>query len=383
MPKKVLIVTALAGFVRSFLNNDISILQGMGYEVHCAANANHKGANDVVEYLNSNNVVFHQVDFSSTSPFSNETYQSYKQIKKVILESRFDVIHCHTPIAGALTRIAARKEREKSTKVIYTTHGFYFHRGSRKINWLIYYNIEKFVSKFTDVMVTINKEDYENAKKMHCNDVVRISGVGVDTSKFISVDIDRDDYRASIGVSKNDIMLLSIGELSHRKNHQIIIKALAKLNNPNIIYIICGNSISGKGVLIELDKLARENNVRVKFLGLRPDIPQICHCADIGAFPSVREGLGLAGIETLVSGVPLVTSNVHGILDYMKDGKTGFTSDPYDVDGFVKGITSLLDSNRRKNMKDDCIKAALPFDRSISIEQMRKLYTKVAAMNRQ
>ena len=73
-------------------------------------------------------------------------------------------------------------------------------------------------------------------------------------------------------------------------------------------------------------------------MGFRKDIPELCHAADISAFPSRIEGLGLAGIEAMAAGVPLVSSNVHGILDYVIDGKTGYTCDPDDLDGFAMAI---------------------------------------------
>lgn len=382
VPKKVLIVTALAGFIRGFLSDDIKLLQDMGYEVHCAANANNVGANGIDEYFHEHNAIFHQIDFSSTSPFSKETFKAYKQIKKLIHDNKFEVIHCHTPIAGALTRFSARKIRKKGAKVIYTSHGFYFHKGASKKTWIIYYSIEKFVSLFTDVIITINYEDYEIAKTMYSKNVKHINGVGVDTEKFVHVDINRDDYRAFLGINKNDIMLLSVGELSKRKNHQVIIKALGKLNNPNVIFAICGRAMNGEGTFNELQDLAEENGVRVKFFGFRSDIPQICHCADIGALPSSREGLGLAGIEILASGVPLVASNVQGIKDYMKDDVNGYLYNPYDVDGFAEGISKLSDENTRKNMQEACINAALPFDKDVSNEQMKNIYESRLLSNR-
>ena len=76
----------------------------------------------------------------------------------------YDIIHCHTPVGGVLTRLAARSYREKGTKVIYTAHGFHFYKGAPLLNWIIYYPIEKYLAKYTDTLITINQEDYQLAK---------------------------------------------------------------------------------------------------------------------------------------------------------------------------------------------------------------------------
>lgn len=158
--KKALIVTAFARFVKSFLTNDIKILQDMGYEVHCAANIHHAGAECMSDYFADMGVIFHQIDFSSNKPISKETIVSYLEVKKIIKENYFDVIHVHTPIAGAITRYACKNQRKRGTTVIYTTHGFYFHKYSSKKTWLIFHTIEDFMSRYTDAMITINHEDY-------------------------------------------------------------------------------------------------------------------------------------------------------------------------------------------------------------------------------
>ncbi len=372
--KKVLIITALAGFIRSFLESDIRTLQEMGYEVECAANQEHPGAGNINEYFRELNVNFHNIHFSSNSPVSKETLTAYREVKKLLKENDYDMVHVHTPIAGVVVKLAARKLRRKGCKIIYTTHGFFFHKGSGKKSWTIYYNVEKLVSRWTDMIITINKEDYNAAKTMKCQKVRYINGVGVNTKKILDAEVDKKEYRKELGISEEQIMVVSIGELSTRKNHQIIVKALGKINNPKYVYVICGNDMNASGTSAQLKALAKENNVNLKLLGLRNDIPQICKCADIGAFPSNREGLGLAGIELMTAGVPLVASSVQGILDYMEDEKTGYLYNPYDVDGFANGIEKLSDASLRETMKDYCIRKALEFDKEISVQQMKEIY---------
>jgi len=377
--RKVLIVTALVGFIRAFLLDDIKILQSMGYEVHCAANT--KGDDRTLEqthdYFAGIKVIFHEVNFSSTSPVSKDSFKAYREMSELIHKYKFDIIHSHTPIAGVLTRLAARGLRKKGSKIIYTSHGFYFHKNSSKKDWIVYYNIERFASLFTDLIVTINWEDFHNAKKMFCKQVEHINGVGVNIDKYSNASVDRNEYRCSLGIDSEDLMILSIGELSYRKNHQIIIRAISQLNNSNLVYVICGKTMVGEGTYSELKSLSKQLGVRVLFLGYRTDIPQIAHCADIGALPSRREGLGLAGIELMAAGIPIVASNVHGIVDYVKDGITGYLCSPDDEKEFAQAIDRLKDKRLRDEMKTKCIQAAKPYDRSVSYKQRQKIYKRL------
>lgn len=372
--KKALIVTALAGFVRSFLTHDIKILQDMGYEVYCAANKNHPGSDNIDEYFFENNVKFIQVDFSSNKPISKETIVAYKQLKNIIKSIDFDVVHCHTPIAGAITRLVCKRKRKNGLKVIYTTHGFYFHKGSSKKTWIVFGRVEKFLSSFSDAIITINNEDFENAKKMYCKNVYHINGVGVDLEKFRNVTLDRNKYRKKIGVDQTDIMVLAIGELSKRKNQKVVLEALANINNPKFIFVHCGNAMNKSATTEELLNYAKENNIRIKLLGLRKDIPEICYCADVGTISSTREGLGLAGIEMIASGLPIVASNVHGILDYVQDGINGYLASPYSYSEFAEGINKVLNS---KFDRDEVSNSVNKFDKKISFEQMRKIYQEI------
>lgn len=377
MPKKALIVTALARFVKSFLENDILILQSMGYEVHCSANIYHPGAECMEKYFQEMNVKFHQVDFSSNKPISRETFRSIIEMKRIINEEKFDLVHCHTPIAGAICRMVCRKIRKNGTKVIYTTHGFYFHKKSSKKTWLIYHTIENLMSRYSDALITINKEDFNSANNMKCKQVYYIPGVGVDINKFKNTIIDRKSYREQLGITEDIFLILAVGELSQRKNHKVIIKALSEANIPNAVFMICGNAMNSSNTVEEIKKLSEELNVDVRLMGLREDIPEICKCADIGVMPSIREGLGLSGIEMLAAGLPLIASGVHGILDYVRNDFNGYTCNPYESHEFAVAIKNLYDDKIRNRLKRNCPYSVEEFDLKKSHEAMKKVYEEI------
>ncbi len=376
--KKALVIASLAGFIGTFLQHDIQLLQELGYEVHCAADGRSRTKEENDEYFKQFRTVFHQIDFSSKEPMSKDNMKAFGQVTRLLKEQRYDVIHCHTPIPGVLVRLAAMKDRiTKRKKVIYTTHGFYFHGGSSKKEWLIYYTIEKIMSIMSDAIITINYEDYHNAKRMWCKQVYHINSVGLDTSKYANVNIDRELYREKLGISKDELMLLAVGELSDRKNHQVVIYAMEKAKTKNIVFVICGKAISGRGTYDKLVDMVKQKNVRVVFLGHREDIPAICHCADIGVLPSTREGFGMAGVEMLAAGIPVISSNVHGIKDYMIDGINGYMVSPYDVDAFANAIDKLSEKTVRDSMVLACVETAKKFDQSVSFKQMKTIYDEI------
>lgn len=375
--KEALIIANLIGFI-GFLWNDINVLEELGYKVSFAANAEIIAGENHQEELNNRGIKFYPLNFSSKNPFAKENLHAYTAVKNLIKKGDYDVIHCHTPIAGFITRLAAKNVRKKGTKVIYTTHGFAFTHLSPKKQWIGYYNFEKIASLYTDVIITINHEDFKNAKTMLCKDVRIINGVGVDTNKYHNVNIDVDKYKQKNKIPRNKIIILSVGELSFRKNHQIIIKALGQLQNKeDYCYVICGREVDGSGVAEMLEKLAQECGIQLILLGHRADIPELIHCSDIGAIPSLREGLGLAGIQSLCAGVPLVGADVQGIKDYIVPGKTGFLCNPYDEFECRDAIVKLSDPQLRDSMKKDCYEMAKRFDVTVSHKQMREIYTSV------
>lgn len=386
MGKKVLIVASVVSFIEWFNKENVEYLKNdLKCEVHIACNfdymedTNIARTQEYIKKITEEGVILHNILFAR-SPFGQGNKQAYKQLKKLINEEHFDLVHCHTPTVSIMTRLAAKKARKEGTVVMYTCHGFHFHNAAPLKNWILYYPIEKFFSRYCDYIITINKEDYNRAKTFYCKKVRYIPGVGVDIKTISNIEVDKEAYKESIGIPRDCVMLLSIGELIERKNHEVIVKALGKLKNSGIYYVICGKGPLKEYLYALAKKEGIENNVI--FLGFRTDIPELCKTADISVFPSKIEGLGLAGIEAMAAGVPLVSSNVHGILDYVVDGKTGYACKPDDVDGFKNAIDKLASSKElRDSMRYACLKAVEPFEKNNALNAMWNIYKEVLEEN--
>ncbi len=285
------------------------------------------------------------------SPFSPGNIKGYKDMKKLLSENKYDIIWTNEPVMGVVTRLAARAARKNGTTVLYMAHGFHFFKGAPLFNWLLWAPLEYFMSRFNDVLVTINWEDYNRAKKyMKTPEIIHINGIGVDFSTRECA-CPRNEKRAQLGISEDDILILSVGELQTRKNHEVIIKAISKLQNKNLKYIICGQGVLENKLKRLINDL--HLNEQVFLLGYRQDIPEIMLASDIYAHPSKREGLGLASLEAMSFGLPLITSNTQGIPDYVENGVTGYMCDPDDIDAYAKNIHKLVSDNElRKKIEE-------------------------------
>jgi glycosyltransferase involved in cell wall biosynthesis len=365
---KILYVTTISNTVNAFLIPHIRMLISMGYTVDVAFNIVQGVSPEIIGL----GCKVYNVEFQR-SPLKKQNYIAYKKIKKIIKDEAYDMVHTHTPVASALVRLACR--HMQNVRIIYTAHGFHFYKGAPIKNWLIYYPIEWFLSKYTDLIITINKEDYVRAKRTFISCIIKyIPGVGVDVKKISKVIVDKASKRCEVGIPYDAFLVISVGELNENKNHEIIIKAIAKMNNPNIYYFICGQGHLRDHLYGLIKRLHLEK--QVKLLGYRKDIIELNMIADVFAFPSKREGLGVAAIEAMACGLPIVTSNIHGIVDYSVNGETGYSCNPNDVNEFVKAISRLKYDEKLRDIMGNCnITRAKKFDLDFVTSELGKIYS--------
>ena len=325
MNKKALLVTTVSGFVPQFEMNNVHILQEMGFEVHYAANYNNPSYGDDNRRLDGTGIVRHQVDFVR-SPFRSENLTAYKQLKNLMTDHRFQLVHCHTPMGSVLTRLAAHST--KTGPVIYTAHGFHFYAGAPLKNWLFYYPVEKFLSRYTDQQICINHEDFKRASsRFHSRYTDYIPGAGIDLSRILEADsINKSEKKRQLKLPQDRKILLSSGELIRRKNHETVLRALAKLkiSRDDFQYVICGH-----GELNDyLHQLASDLQIadHVTFLGYRTDILEVYRAADLFIFPSFQEGLPMALLEAMASGLPVLCSDIRGSNDLMEPSSPSDTA---------------------------------------------------------
>lgn len=327
--------TLVRGHIAKFHIPYLKWFKEQGWETWVAAKNDYPDAICEIPYCDH----FVNIDFAR-SPFSKKTLVAYRQLCELFAHEWFDIVHTHTPVGGVLTRLAVRGARRKGTKVIYTAHGFHFYKGAPPADWLLWYPVERFMSRFADVLITINSEDYERAKRFaHCR-VEYVPGVGVSLSRFAAVKC-RAAERENLGLAPCDFAVLSVGDLIPRKNQAAIIRALP-LMPESAKLIICGEGPERENLLV----LADEPGVtgRVSLLGFRDDVAEIMAACDCLVFPSVHEGLPVSVMEAMASGLPVVASPIHGIdPNLFSDGESGVLlpdTGPASIAAAVSGLMS-------------------------------------------
>lgn len=384
--KKMLMVATVPSMIGCFNMHNIQILLDLGYEIHVACNFKNtniwsvKKIRKFKQQLKKQGIKYHQIDFSRNPKEIIKIWISLEQVILLIKREKFDFVHCHTPIAGAISRISSFFY---GIKVIYTAHGFHFYNGAPKKNWLLFYPIEKELSRITDVLLTINREDYKRAKnKFHAKKVEYIPGVGVDTNKFATCVVDKDAKRKDLGVRQEAFILLSVGELSERKNQRIVIEALYQMKRTgeinDIVYLIIGQGKLEGNFKELIQRYGLEDNI--KLLGFRDDIDELCKTADCFIHPSIREGFGIAPMEAMAAGLPLISADINGIRDYTEEGKTGCCINPKSVEEIIKAIKKMKeDIEFRRTCGLYNAKVAKAFDVSKTNEIMKEIYKDMEA----
>ncbi|CAI8863103.1 MULTISPECIES: glycosyltransferase family 4 protein [Bacillus] len=311
-----------------------------GWEVHVAA-----AGNMDLPYVDKKYELSIQ-----RSPLQPKNIKAYKELKAIIDKNGYKIIHCHTPMGGALTRLAARNARKYGTKVLYTAHGFHFCKGAPLINWLLYYPIEKVMANYTDCLITINQEDYDLAvqRRFKAAEIEQVHGVGVDTEYFKPADeIQKLCLRSEMGYKPTDFLMFYAAEFNKNKNQQFLIRSLALIKDsvPNARLLLAGN-----GPLLEDCKdLAKQIGVfeMVDFLGYRNDISKILSACDIAVASSLREGLPVNIMEAMACGLPIIASENRGHLELVEDKVNGYIISNQDAQMF--GLR-VLEMNKSKDL---------------------------------
>lgn len=331
--KRVLIVCTTDSMIWNFLVPHIEELKNMGYEVECASSITGSYFGELISEFH---IKMHQLDFVRT-PFSIKNLVSYGRLKQLIRQENYEIIFCHEPVGGMMGRLAGKACRKK---VVYLAHGFHFFKGAPLKHWLLYYMAEYLLSFLTDACITINKEDYYRAKKMRAKRKYYIHGIGIqpkiELSKILS-----EDMKKELGIEENDVVLVSVGELSKRKNHQVILEALHILNDERLKLIICGegqlyDDLKEKAVRLGIEE-------QVIFCGFVKNVGDYLKISNIFIYPSLFEGLGIAGLEAMDKGISIIGSNRRGIRDYVLDNKTGLLFEPNDADMLADKIKFLME----------------------------------------
>ncbi len=366
---KVLFTASVMGHLTNFHVPYMQYFKDMGYEVHIACGSGHPP--DCVDR--------HHVITFERSPFKPRNLKCYRQLKKAIDENSYDLIHCHTPVAGVLTRLAARKARQKGTVVLYTAHGFHFFRGASRISGGIFRIIEKWLCRYTDILITINSEDFEALAHYGFKPALgayKIPGVGVDAARFqvSSADKKRENRRL-FNIDPNAFVLIFAAEYNRNKNQMTLLEAVSILKKdiPTILLLLPGRGPMQDEYTRAAASMGIADNVWI--MGFRPDMDQLLAAADVAVSSSLREGLGINLVEAMATGLPVAATRIRGHLDLVKEGENGFLVDIRNAEAMANRLMQLSQSpGLRAEMGRKALEMVKPFLLENAKAEMIRIY---------
>ena len=373
MPKpKVLFAATVSGHIKAFHLPYLQWFQNQGYETHVA----------VGDAMDLPYVDVHHVLPMARSPFSLGNIRAISMLKHMMDKHEYKLVHAHTPMGGVVARLAAAWSTSKS-KMVYTAHGFHFYQGAPLKNWLVYFPIEYVLAGLTDVLLTINREDYQLAKRASfpARRRMYVPGVGIDLGKYTMVSADQKKaLRQEYGLADRDVVYISVAELNANKNQQLVLRAFARMRagkgaqkNTTLLCVGTGS------LQAEYVALANELGISdaVRFLGHRDDVAQLLQLSDVFVTASLREGLPVSVMEALATGLPVVASSIRGQVDLIQHDVNGLLV-PFgkaEVRRFAAAMQAVATwPQERPRLEETCRASLKPFSSQVVAKRMQHIY---------
>ena len=376
--KNVLIVTAVAGFLCQFEKNTVGILRRAGARIHYASDFDFPAYEFDEEYFAENEIKVHPLSIRKSPVRIRDNFRALAELVRIIRREEIHVVHCHNPVGGVLGRLAAWLSA-REVKVIYTAHGFHFYKGGPLKSWFLFYPVERALARMTDVLVTINREDRSCAGRFILKkggQVAFMPGTGTDTDRFCPDRSRRQEARQVMGVKEEEYCLVTAARLDREKNCQTVLRAMEELGDIPCRYVICGEGPWRPFLEREVRRRGLED--RVRLMGFRRDMDFLLQGADLFLFPSLREGLGMAALEAMACGLPVVAADSRGTREYVRQGENGFLCGGRKPGEFAWAVRALWQGkDLRAAMGREARRMSLQFSRQRAEEKMKEIYRSI------
>jgi glycosyltransferase involved in cell wall biosynthesis len=272
-----------------------------------------------------------------------------------------DLVHAHMPISGFLARLAARAAGVP--RIAYTCHGFLFNQPGpwwRRTASLL---MEAVAGRVTDVFLTVSSEEAADARRRHIHPSPVAIGNGREPESFHPDPARRAAMRAAFGVPENRVVIIAVSRLVRHKGYPELLQAMRDVDGE--LWVVGERLASDHGEDMEPYFAAAALGPRLRRLGYRRDVADLLAAADIFVLPSHFEGLPMSIIEAMLTGLPVVSTNIRGPREQVVDGLTGFLVPPADAGALAHALQTLCsDASLRHTMGERGLERALAQYRS-------------------
>jgi len=345
---KVLQLAGLDHFFKYFLKRLVEGMRNQGWAVVCAC-----GDSGYTEVLRAEGYDMRTIPYSRTvNPLTH--VPSIMALNSLIRRERFDVVHVHNPLMSLIGRLATALARPPL--VVYTAHGFYFHEHMPAWKRMVGVGLERLASPFTDFLLTQNSEDAELAVRLGIfrKEQTMVIGNGIDLEAFDPArvpPVKRELLLKEFNIPAHHRIVGMITRYTRDKGLLEFLEAAAALRAVvnDISFIVVGGPADGDRhpmPLMELQRIADFFGVadRVRFTGVRDDVPSILSLLDVFVLPSYREGMPRSVLEAMAMEVPVVVTDIRGCREEITHGVEGYFVPVRDSDALTDRVLALLNN---------------------------------------
>ena len=271
----------------------------------------------------------------SLSPVAS--WRAYSALVDLFRAERPDLVHAHMPISGFLARLAAW--RAGVPVIAYTCHGFLFNQPGPLWRRALGFVVEWIGGRLTDIHTTVSTEEAADARRLHIHASSTPVGNGRDPARYHPDPAARARIRTEFGVAEDRPVVVIVSRLVRHKGHPELLAAMRDVDAE--LWVVGDRLASDHGEDLEPYFAASGLGPRLRRLGYREDIPAILAAADIFVLPSHFEGLPMSVIEAMLSGLPVVATDISGPREQVVDGETGFLVGLMDVPALAGALQRL------------------------------------------
>jgi glycosyltransferase involved in cell wall biosynthesis len=273
------------------------------------------------------------------NPIAN--LKAVSEIRSLILQGNYDIVHTHTKVAGVVGRIAARTA--KTPIIVHHVHGWGSPEEMAAGKRLLYLWMERLCARFTHRIITVSKLDMEKglANRIARKEKFSVIYNGIELGAYRQ-SVDAQKLRSELGLDPKSKVVGMIGRLNQQKNPLDFIRAAAIVAKgfSDVQFVIIGDG----SLLPQCQQLINELELSDKFflLGYRKDVAKILSILTLTAMSSLWEGLPIVFLESMSAGKPIVANDVDGAREVVTDWETGFLVKPHQPREMAERILYLL-----------------------------------------